>query len=135
MIHCTPTGSSPGWRECLVCWPWCWRASGFTESWPTPWRAVRETLEFAWHSVHNLAVCCGWSCGKRLLVVVGVAVGLPVAYAGTHLLKSMLFGLGLVDPVAIVVSAMSLAGVAALAGFLPARRAMRVDPMVALRYE
>jgi ABC-type antimicrobial peptide transport system permease subunit len=70
-----------------------------------------------------------------LLVVVGVAVGLPVAFAGTHLLKSMLFGLGLVDPVAIVVSAMSLAVVAALAGFLPARRAMRVDPMVALRYE
>jgi predicted permease len=70
-----------------------------------------------------------------LLVVVGVAVGLPVAFAGTHLLKSMLFGLGLVDPVAIVVSAISLAVVAALAGFLPARRAMRVDPMVALRYE
>jgi predicted permease len=70
-----------------------------------------------------------------LLVVLGVAVGLPVAFAGTHLLKSMLFGLGLVDPVAIVVSAMSLAVVAALAGFLPARRAMRVDPMVALRYE
>jgi putative ABC transport system permease protein len=70
-----------------------------------------------------------------LLVVAGVAVGLPVAFAGTHLLKSMLFGLGLVDPVAIVVSAMSLVVVAALAGFLPAHRAMRVDPMVALRYE
>ena len=70
-----------------------------------------------------------------LLVVAGLAVGLPVAFAGTHLLKSMLFGLGLVDPVAIVVSAMSLVVVAALAGFLPARRAMRVDPMVALRYE
>jgi predicted permease len=70
-----------------------------------------------------------------LLVLLGVAVGLPVAFAGTHLLKSMLFGLGLVDPVAIVVSTMALAAVAALAGFLPARRAMRVDPMIALRYE
>jgi ABC-type antimicrobial peptide transport system permease subunit len=70
-----------------------------------------------------------------LLVLMGVAVGLPVAFAGTHLLKSMLFGLGLVDPVAIVVSTMALAAVAALAGFLPARRAMRVDPMIALRYE
>jgi predicted permease len=70
-----------------------------------------------------------------LLVLVGVAVGLPVAFAGTRLLKSMLFGLGLVDPVAIVVSTMALAAVAALAGFLPARRAMRVDPMIALRYE
>jgi ABC-type antimicrobial peptide transport system permease subunit len=46
-----------------------------------------------------------------------------------------LFGLGLVDPVAIGVSTMALAAVAALAGFLPARRAMRVDPMIALRYE
>ena len=70
-----------------------------------------------------------------LLVLVGVAVGLPVAFAGTRLLKSMLFGLGLVDPVAIVVSTMMLAAIAALAGFLPARRAMRVDPMIALRYE
>jgi predicted permease len=70
-----------------------------------------------------------------LLVLIGVAVGLPVAFAGTHLLKSMLFGLGLVDPAAIVVSTMALAAVAALAGFLPARRAMRVDPMIALRYE
>src|SRR6202161_2008603 len=70
-----------------------------------------------------------------LLVLIGVAVGLPVAFAGTHLLKSMLFGLGLVDPVAIVVSTMALAAIAALAGFLPARRAMRVDPIIALRYE
>jgi len=70
-----------------------------------------------------------------LLVLVGVAVGLPVAFAGTRLLKSMLFGLGVVDPVAIVVSTMMLAAIAALAGFLPARRAMRVDPMIALRYE
>jgi predicted permease len=69
------------------------------------------------------------------LVLIGVVVGLPVALAGTHLLKSMLFGLGFVDPVAIVVSTMALAAVAALAGFLPARRAMRVDPMIALRYE
>ena len=70
-----------------------------------------------------------------LLVLIGVAAGLPVAFAGTRLLKSMLFGLGLVDPVAIVVSTMMLAAIAALAGFLPARRAMRVDPMIALRYE
>jgi len=70
-----------------------------------------------------------------LLVLIGVAVGLPVAFAGTHLLKSMLFGLGLVDPVAIVASTLALVAVAAFAGFLPARRAMLVDPMIALRYE
>jgi predicted permease len=70
-----------------------------------------------------------------LLVLIGVAVGLPLAFGGTHLIKSMLFGLGIVDPVAMIVPAVTLAVVAALAGFLPARRAMRVDPMVALRYE
>jgi predicted permease len=70
-----------------------------------------------------------------LLVLIGVAVGLPVAFGGTHLIKSMLFGLGVVDPLAMIVPAITLAVVAALAGLLPARRAMRVDPMVALRYE
>jgi predicted permease len=70
-----------------------------------------------------------------LLVLIGVAVGLPVALGGTWLLKSMLFGLGGVDPVVIFAAAVSLGIIAALAGFIPARRAMRVDPMVALRYE
>lgn len=70
-----------------------------------------------------------------LLVLIGVVVGLPVAFGGTHLIKSMLFGLGMVDPLAMIVPAITLAAVAALAGFLPARRAMRVDPIIALRYE
>jgi ABC-type antimicrobial peptide transport system permease subunit len=47
----------------------------------------------------------------------------------------MLFGLGIVDPLAMIVPAITLAAVAALAGLLPARRAMRVDPIIALRYE
>jgi ABC-type antimicrobial peptide transport system permease subunit len=47
----------------------------------------------------------------------------------------MLFGLGFADPVVIVSAAALLAGVAALAGFVPARRASQVDPIVALRYE
>jgi ABC-type antimicrobial peptide transport system permease subunit len=46
-----------------------------------------------------------------------------------------LFGLGAADPVAIVIAAALLAVFATLAGFLPARRASQVDPMVALRYE
>jgi len=70
-----------------------------------------------------------------LVVLIGVAVGLPLALGGTHLIKSMLFGLGIVDPLAMIVPAITLAAVAALAGLLPARRAMRVDPIIALRYE
>jgi predicted permease len=69
------------------------------------------------------------------LVLVGVAFGVPVAVGGTFFVRSMLYGLGVADPVALTFAALLLMCVAALAGFLPARRASRVDPMVALRYE
>ncbi|HEV2198016.1 MAG TPA: ABC transporter permease [Candidatus Acidoferrum sp.] len=70
-----------------------------------------------------------------VLATIGIIIGVPVALAGTQLVHSMIFGLGLADPIVIVVAAGLLATVAALAGFLPAHRASRVDPMVALRYE
>ena len=70
-----------------------------------------------------------------LLVAIGIAVGVPVALAGARLIRSLLFGLGFADPIVIFAAAALLAVVAALAGFLPAHRASRVDPMVALRYE
>ena len=70
-----------------------------------------------------------------LLVAIGIAVGVPVALAGARLIRSMLFGLGFADPIVIFAAAALLAIVAALAGFFPAHRASRVDPMVALRYE
>lgn len=69
------------------------------------------------------------------LVLLGFVIGVPIAIGGTHFVRSMLFGLGVADPLAITFAALTLAFVAALAGFLPARRASRVDPMVALRYE
>ena len=69
------------------------------------------------------------------LALMGIAIGVPIALAGTHLVRSMIFGLGLADPVVIAMAAALLAIVAALAGFLPAYRASRVDPMIALRYE
>jgi predicted permease len=70
-----------------------------------------------------------------VLVVIAIAIGVPAALAGTHLVRSMLFGLGFADPIVIVSAAALLALIAALAGLLPAHRASRVDPMVALRYE
>ena len=69
------------------------------------------------------------------LVVIGVAVGVPAAVGGSYFVRSMLYGLGVADPVALTFAALMMLSVAALAGFLPARRASRVDPMAALRYE
>ena len=70
-----------------------------------------------------------------LLVAVGVGIGIPVALAATRLVASVLYGLKASDPVTITAAALAMVAVAALAGYLPARRAAKVDPMVALRYE
>ena len=61
--------------------------------------------------------------------------GLPSAFALTHLVKSFLYGLTPQDPLSIILATAGLILVTALAGFIPAHRATRVDPMVALRYE
>jgi len=66
-------------------------------------------------------------------VLLGVAIGLGAAFASVRLVSSLLFGLTPTDPLTIVLSTLLLVGVAALAGYIPARRASRIDPMVALR--
>lgn len=70
-----------------------------------------------------------------LLVSIGVVIGVPVTLAGDRLVSKMLFGLRPSDPVTFVSATVILLIVAAVAGYLPARRASLVDPMVALRHE
>ena len=65
----------------------------------------------------------------------GLVVGIPCALAASRLLGHMLFGVSASDPLTMVTVTLGLAAVAALAGYIPARRAMKVDPMEALRYE
>jgi predicted permease len=69
------------------------------------------------------------------LVLIGILVGIPVALLVARLAASMLFGLSPADPVSMLIVIVVLAGIATIAGLLPARRATKVDPMIALRYE
>ncbi len=70
-----------------------------------------------------------------VVVIIGIAVGLAVALAGTRALASLLVGISPSDPLTFALVLILLSGVALLACWIPARRATRVSPLVALRYE
>jgi predicted permease len=70
-----------------------------------------------------------------LLALAGIAIGVPVALALSRLIQSQLFGITAADPVTFAAAGVLLAAIALLAGYLPGRRASRIDPISALRYE
>jgi putative ABC transport system permease protein len=69
------------------------------------------------------------------LALLGIAFGLAVAFFQTRFLSKLLFNVPQTDPATFIVVSLCLGGIALLASYIPARRAMRVDPVVALRYE
>ncbi len=70
-----------------------------------------------------------------IMAAAGIVLGLPVAIGLSRFVQSQLYGLSPTDPATLSVAAFVLTGVALLAGYVPARRATRVDPIRALRYE
>jgi ABC-type antimicrobial peptide transport system permease subunit len=72
---------------------------------------------------------------SMLLVVIGSLIGLISAVAAGRLVASLLYGLAPADPLSIALALLLMCLVAGIAGYLPARRASRLDPLKALRYE
>jgi putative ABC transport system permease protein len=70
-----------------------------------------------------------------MVSLAGAAVGVFAAFQVTRLLSGMLYGISATDPLVFAGVPLLLVAVSALASYLPARRAMRIDPLVALRYE
>lgn len=69
------------------------------------------------------------------LVLIGVGISLVAAFILTRMMSSLLFGISASDPTTFIAISLVLITVAVLASYIPARRATRVDPMIALRYE
>jgi putative ABC transport system permease protein len=91
---------------------------------------IRMALGAQTSAVLKLAVGYGLK-----LVVAGVVIGLLAAFILTRLMSTLLFGITPTDPATFALISLLLISVAAIASYIPARRATKVDPLIALRYE
>ena len=88
------------------------------------------------HSARRAATSCGSIIGRALVIAVaGIALGIALALPSMRLLTALLYQVKPGDPVVLGALALLLLAVALLAGYLPARRATRVDPLKTLRTE
>ena len=91
---------------------------------------IRMALGATGSSIHRLVIGNG-----MMLTGIGMAIGLPIAFVLARALSSLLFGVEAADSFSFIGLPLILGAIAALASYLPARRAVRVDPLTALRYE
>jgi putative ABC transport system permease protein len=91
---------------------------------------IRMALGAERRDVMKMVVGQGMALGAA-----GLAIGLGAAYGLTRLMSSLLFGVSTTDPAVFIIISISLASVAFLASFIPALRATKIDPIIALRYE
>jgi ABC-type antimicrobial peptide transport system permease subunit len=102
------------------------------------YRVARRTREIGIHmalGAERVQITAMVLRGAAGLVFSGVALGLPVAWAGSRWIKEFLFGLKPTDPATVAAAILLLVIVSLVAAYVPARRASRVDPMIALRHD
>ena len=113
--------------------PWRSPRSASTASCRSASSNARARLAFAAPSARAAATSCGCSCAITRRCWRRAGVGLAMGALGASVLRTFLTGVGPTDPIALLAAVVVVAGSALAATTLPARRATRVDPMVALR--
>ena len=127
---------SPRRMRCSARWRCCWPSIGlfglmsYSVARRTNEIGIRMALGAQRSDVLRLVMS-----ESMTLVVVGIVVGLAAALAAGRLVTTLLFGLAATDALVAGAATLVMLAVSALAGYLPARRAARVDPLVALHYE